>query len=1330
MFAGGPFPKMPPPVKRRVMVPDLNPNLVCVLCSGYFIDATTLTECLHSFCKTCITKYLKTSKNCPVCDVMVHKTRPHLHIRSDKTLQDLVYKLIPGLYQNEMKRRRDFYAQYPDGAPSRVGEERGDENAERILFSKEDKFSVALHFCSRGVREERSVRTFTLSEVTASSQEPVRYLECPAGVTVHILKRYVRLRYDLAARFLVDIFHSDEVLRDDYTLIDVAYIYTWRRKEPLRLNFSVYEFIVKRRKLESTRLLNLNKLMKEENLAEDGREGSKDLEPTDLKLDLKQGDSKQVDSKKDPIQHSHTDQDQPGSRVDQPAAKCPTDQKTAQTAACRVKSPQKAGRTLCKRKRGEVGGDTDTGSTEGKVSPVVLIPVATSITSTTTATALPLPSTTTLHSTSSAKKGDSVPPQTMGEGQGNVASVSNKQGSQPCQNGPQELVSKQTGSSNGSLTSSAALLLPKGPVCVTKAKASKPSSSSSKPRNTSASSASKKKCSVSLLPAVISPGTSGSGSVLLVDGTSGPLGIPGFSVGASVKMTGCLATALPQQQGVSTTTAQTFAAMSQQASKTQTSQQTSRAQTSSRQTSKTQTSQQTPRTHRLLAPKTLKPLQVTSALMSPHTAQTVRTPPASKTHVTLHVAGIHTAVQSSNPPMSPAVPKVLMSSQGPTAVSLTPASTNLTLWAASPGQSALAEGQAGVSVQSHGGRMKETTTAKSFVSATTRSAATLSGSSGNPPNPTSALPKPTSAPSSSASALSTQATSKSNSVMSTPKVKPGSTSTTQSDCSENVSQRTTGQQTIASTKPASPASRTSSPSTPVAAAGIRVLPQPVTKAAESPSGSRAVSRPAVPKAVSVPVSLPSAAAAAAGAASPSPAALAASSSPSPPMASSAASVRDEVEATHKCVAPATVCSVPPTVSAPSASLKVQPSCSARQKGAAVSGTCAVKALLPVGTAATSGGNTPTSSGSQSSRHTHVRRSELMNTGTSQRRSPTRCTSQDRSSTSAKQASLGSSTACSERQPDGTNSPAEQNPEAGSITTGTALTPETLKAGEALTCGKHEDTQVKGLPQTNPSADTDSRVLNTAQPSTDTVGAPPAGVQTKAQTPGQTPDSVKTADPTSGAGHKGVTVTHTPPATTLTKGPLTSRNGMPTVVTRPTRVINASTSVNTLCHKLPATSTAVSTPSHRLPVTVSDASQRLPASCATTTSSGTTPSQRPQVSCASVTTTTSTPSSSPAPCTSVSTPSHPQTVCSAVVYSSGSSLAVSASVGKPAAPVHTTPAVSSSHAVSASGSTPSNTCTPVVTAPAVTSPSVSGGVSKPTVTCCPVSTLISLPSLPQ
>lgn len=61
-----------------------------------------------SVCRSCIVRYLETNKYCPVCDVQVHKTKPLLNIRPDKTLQDIVYKLVPRLFQSMHQPKSDF----------------------------------------------------------------------------------------------------------------------------------------------------------------------------------------------------------------------------------------------------------------------------------------------------------------------------------------------------------------------------------------------------------------------------------------------------------------------------------------------------------------------------------------------------------------------------------------------------------------------------------------------------------------------------------------------------------------------------------------------------------------------------------------------------------------------------------------------------------------------------------------------------------------------------------------------------------------------------------------------------------------------------------------------------------------------------------------------------------------------------------------------------------------------------------------------------------------------------------------------------------------------
>lgn len=35
-------------MERRVKLKTINPHITCKICGGYFIDATTVTECLHT----------------------------------------------------------------------------------------------------------------------------------------------------------------------------------------------------------------------------------------------------------------------------------------------------------------------------------------------------------------------------------------------------------------------------------------------------------------------------------------------------------------------------------------------------------------------------------------------------------------------------------------------------------------------------------------------------------------------------------------------------------------------------------------------------------------------------------------------------------------------------------------------------------------------------------------------------------------------------------------------------------------------------------------------------------------------------------------------------------------------------------------------------------------------------------------------------------------------------------------------------------------------------------------------------------------------------------
>lgn len=241
----------------RIKITDLNPQLICVLCGGYYVDAATIIECLHSFCRTCIIRYLESSKYCPICDVMVHKTKPLENVKLDKTLQDLVYKLVPGLYKNEMKRRRECYAANPtDELCHRPGtfEERGDEDLDRIFYNEDEKISLALELYSECFpeKEEKEFKEDENKQTDPDKlkRKDVRYLQCPAGITVGLLKKFIRIKFDLPPSHKIDMYHSDDVLKESFTLMDIAYIYTWRRKAPLRLVYTIYELCNRKRKPE------------------------------------------------------------------------------------------------------------------------------------------------------------------------------------------------------------------------------------------------------------------------------------------------------------------------------------------------------------------------------------------------------------------------------------------------------------------------------------------------------------------------------------------------------------------------------------------------------------------------------------------------------------------------------------------------------------------------------------------------------------------------------------------------------------------------------------------------------------------------------------------------------------------------------------------------------------------------------------------------------------------------------------------------------------------------------------------------------------------------
>nr|CAD7442726.1 unnamed protein product [Timema bartmani] len=110
-------------MERRIKLEALNNHIICTICQGYLIDATTVTECLHTceysmqfldirveldrqgrgdrVCKSCLVKHLEENNTCPTCQQVIHQSHPLNYISFDRTMQDIVYKLVPELQDSE-----------------------------------------------------------------------------------------------------------------------------------------------------------------------------------------------------------------------------------------------------------------------------------------------------------------------------------------------------------------------------------------------------------------------------------------------------------------------------------------------------------------------------------------------------------------------------------------------------------------------------------------------------------------------------------------------------------------------------------------------------------------------------------------------------------------------------------------------------------------------------------------------------------------------------------------------------------------------------------------------------------------------------------------------------------------------------------------------------------------------------------------------------------------------------------------------------------------------------------------------------------------------------
>jgi len=226
---------------RKIKMCDINEMITCKICQGYLIDATTIVECLHTFCKSCIVKHLNSDDNntCPQCDEVIHQSHPLNYIKFDRTMQDIVYKLVPNLEQDEYKTERDFYAE--KGVPCPKDVELEHEKNEKMKKEEEESQTPDANANTDYHRFDEQVNlVLEAKEGTKLKDLKRKFIRCSSLTTITHLKKFIALKcLESIENFRdLDIMCDGELIPKDHTL-KFVYITRWRTKpSPMRLVYA------------------------------------------------------------------------------------------------------------------------------------------------------------------------------------------------------------------------------------------------------------------------------------------------------------------------------------------------------------------------------------------------------------------------------------------------------------------------------------------------------------------------------------------------------------------------------------------------------------------------------------------------------------------------------------------------------------------------------------------------------------------------------------------------------------------------------------------------------------------------------------------------------------------------------------------------------------------------------------------------------------------------------------------------------------------------------------------------------------------------------------
>uniref|UniRef100_A0A3B3ZTE5 RING-type domain-containing protein n=1 Tax=Periophthalmus magnuspinnatus TaxID=409849 RepID=A0A3B3ZTE5_9GOBI len=201
---------------RRHLVRDFNHFITCYLCRGYLIKPTTVTECLHTFCKSCIVQHFEESNDCPKCGIQVHETNPLEMLRLDNTLEEIIFKLVPGLREKEEQQELEFWKKNQP-LENGQGDGGGAEEQGQDYHRSDPQIAICLD-CLHNAGQSQDTSVTDLMK---------RFIRCSSRVTVGTIKKFLSLKLKLPSSYELDVLCNGEIMGRDHTL-EFIYMTRWR----------------------------------------------------------------------------------------------------------------------------------------------------------------------------------------------------------------------------------------------------------------------------------------------------------------------------------------------------------------------------------------------------------------------------------------------------------------------------------------------------------------------------------------------------------------------------------------------------------------------------------------------------------------------------------------------------------------------------------------------------------------------------------------------------------------------------------------------------------------------------------------------------------------------------------------------------------------------------------------------------------------------------------------------------------------------------------------------------------------------------------------------